>query len=364
TVERVRGQVVRIVGSGEEVTSGQIPFTPRAKKVLELALREALSLGHNHIGTEHILLALVRGEDNVATRILLDFDAGPEKIRNEVIRMLSGPSGRRQPRPSAPGSVELDPHAQRAVELAKREAASLGHEHVGTEHLLLGLQLSGRGVGASVLQELGVTIERSRPLLVTIAGSSERPSTAETPLSPSAQTALEQAKHEALNLGAPAVGTEHLLLSLAHSYEGVLGRILLELGTSPQEIRLQVLRRVPRIVNRAMTVPPRPRGLEWHRAALMWRPEGLELRVPLRMSVAAMAAFAGDEVWSKQPLAGLRREIWTGWLALASPTLLEDVGEPAELRQRLDGAVRRALDNAERDGGPAAEFLERLRADP
>src|SRR5262244_3997378 len=94
TVERVRAQVVRIVGSGEEVTSGQIPFTPRAKKVLELALREALSLGHNYIGTEHILLGLVRENEGVAARILLDFDADAEKIRNEIIRMLSGP-GRR-----------------------------------------------------------------------------------------------------------------------------------------------------------------------------------------------------------------------------------------------------------------------------
>ena len=101
TVERVRGQVVRIVGSGEEVTSGQIPFTPRAKKVLELALREALSLGHNYIGTEHILLGLVRENEGVAARILLDFDADSEKIRNEVIRMLSGPSGRR----GGPGGV-------------------------------------------------------------------------------------------------------------------------------------------------------------------------------------------------------------------------------------------------------------------
>jgi ATP-dependent Clp protease ATP-binding subunit ClpC len=96
TVERVRAQVVRIVGSGEEVTSGQIPFTPRAKKVLELALREALSLGHNYIGTEHILLGLVRENEGVAARILPDFDADSEKIRNEVIRMLSGPGGRRQ----------------------------------------------------------------------------------------------------------------------------------------------------------------------------------------------------------------------------------------------------------------------------
>src|SRR6202167_883356 len=109
TVERVRAQVVRIVGSGEEVTSGQIPFTPRAKKVLELALREALSLGHNYIGTEHILLGLVRKNEGVAARILLDFDADSEKIRNEVIRMLSGPgsrqrgSGAGQPGQAGPG---------------------------------------------------------------------------------------------------------------------------------------------------------------------------------------------------------------------------------------------------------------------
>ncbi len=95
TVEEVRAQVARIVGQGDEVTTGQIPFTPRAKKVLELALREALSLGHNYIGTEHILLGLVRENEGVAARILLDFDADAEKIRNEIIRMLSGP-GRRQ----------------------------------------------------------------------------------------------------------------------------------------------------------------------------------------------------------------------------------------------------------------------------
>src|SRR5215216_2380376 len=95
TVEEVRAQVARIVGQGDEVTTGQIPFTPRAKKVLELALREALSLGHNYIGTEHILLGLVRENEGVAARILLDFDADADKIRNEIIRMLSGP-GRRQ----------------------------------------------------------------------------------------------------------------------------------------------------------------------------------------------------------------------------------------------------------------------------
>ncbi len=104
TVEEVRAQVARIVGQGDEVTTGQIPFTPRAKKVLELALREALSLGHNYIGTEHILLGLVRENEGVAARILLDFDADAEKIRNEIIRMLSGPGRRGQGGQGAAGA--------------------------------------------------------------------------------------------------------------------------------------------------------------------------------------------------------------------------------------------------------------------
>jgi hypothetical protein len=98
TTERVRGQVVRIVGSGEEVAEGQLPPTPRTKRVLEFALREALSLGHNYIGTEHILLGLVRENEGVAASILLDFDADDEKIRNEVMRILSHPgSSHREP---------------------------------------------------------------------------------------------------------------------------------------------------------------------------------------------------------------------------------------------------------------------------
>ena len=103
SVEEVRAAVVRIVGSGEESPQGQIPFTPRAKKVLELALREALSLGHNYIGTEHILLGLVREDEGVAARILLDLDAEPEKIRGEVMRALSGP-GRRSSQAAGGGA--------------------------------------------------------------------------------------------------------------------------------------------------------------------------------------------------------------------------------------------------------------------
>ena len=120
TVEEVRAQVARIVGQGDEVTTGQIPFTPRAKKVLELALREALSLGHNYIGTEHILLGLVRDTGGVAVRIRLDFDADAEKIRNEILRVLSGPGSRQESaerqRPALPAISSRRPGVRRWAE--------------------------------------------------------------------------------------------------------------------------------------------------------------------------------------------------------------------------------------------------------
>ena len=111
TVEEVRAQVARIVGQGDEVTTGQIPFTPRAKKVLELSLREALALGHNYIGTEHVLLGIVREYEGVAARILLELGADAETIRNEVIRALSGPG----PRPVAYQRVEPPTLRERRV---------------------------------------------------------------------------------------------------------------------------------------------------------------------------------------------------------------------------------------------------------
>src|ERR687889_2154418 len=90
TLDEVREQVESIVGYGEEGTGGQAPFTPRSKKVLELALREALQLGHNYIGTEHILLGLVRESEGVAARVLSNLDVDPDKVRGEVVRRLGG----------------------------------------------------------------------------------------------------------------------------------------------------------------------------------------------------------------------------------------------------------------------------------
>ena len=163
TVEGVRAQIVRIVGSGEEAGSGQIPFTPRAKKVLELALREALSLGHNYIGTEHILLGLVRENEGVAARILLDFDADSEKIRNEVVRALSGPraraAGRIEQLVRARSQVHSPPHEDAGAMLAtiERHIRGLLHREPDNGDLLVILATLPEGVVGRALAELGIT---------------------------------------------------------------------------------------------------------------------------------------------------------------------------------------------------------------
>jgi ATP-dependent Clp protease ATP-binding subunit ClpC len=140
TVEEVRAQVARIIGPGDEpIVSGQIPFTPRAKKVLELSLREALSLKHNYIGTEHILLGLVRENEGVAARILLDFDADAEKIRNEIMRVLSGPGG--------PGLVHTETVQHRAGRIGWTSYGPLARR---TASLLLGWALGTFSLGVGI----------------------------------------------------------------------------------------------------------------------------------------------------------------------------------------------------------------------
>jgi ATP-dependent Clp protease ATP-binding subunit ClpA len=117
SLEEVRAMVARLIGEGDEWVTGQIPFTPRAKKVLELSLREALSLGHNYIGTEHILLGLVREGEGVAMRILVDYDVDAEKIRDWVVRRLA-----RAPAPPDPID-ELAPELRAEVERVRAEKA-------------------------------------------------------------------------------------------------------------------------------------------------------------------------------------------------------------------------------------------------
>ena len=107
SLEAVRQQVEEIIGQGQQAPSGHIPFTPRAKKVLELSLREALQLGHNYIGTEHILLGLIREGEGVAAQVLVRLGADLNRVRQQVIQLVHGLVG--EEAAAVPGPVIRPP---------------------------------------------------------------------------------------------------------------------------------------------------------------------------------------------------------------------------------------------------------------
>ena len=114
SLEAVRQQVEEIIGQGQQAPSGHIPFTPRAKKVLELSLREALQLDHNYIGTEHILLGLIREGEGVAAQVLVKLGADLNRVRQRVIQLLHGQPGKQ--RAGRAGSVPPSPEGRLVAE--------------------------------------------------------------------------------------------------------------------------------------------------------------------------------------------------------------------------------------------------------
>jgi ATP-dependent Clp protease ATP-binding subunit ClpC len=122
SLEAVRQQVEEIIGQGTSAPTGHIPFTPRAKKVLELSLREALQLGHNYIGTEHILLGLIREGEGVAAQVLQKLGADLNRVRQQVIQLLSGYTGGKEAAPGEQvpqGSMVLDQFGRNLTQLAR-----------------------------------------------------------------------------------------------------------------------------------------------------------------------------------------------------------------------------------------------------
>ncbi len=141
-------------------------FTERAQKVLALAQEEAVRLGHNNIGTEHILLGLVREGEGIAAKALLALNLNPEKIQEEVETLIGRGEEGQQP-------LHYTPRAKKVIELSMDEARKLGHTYVGTEHILLGLIREGEGVAARVLNNLGVSLNKARQQVLQLLGSTE-----------------------------------------------------------------------------------------------------------------------------------------------------------------------------------------------
>jgi ATP-dependent Clp protease ATP-binding subunit ClpA len=265
-LDAVRAKVEEVVGQGESTPSGHIPFTPRAKKVLELSLREALQFGHKYIGTEHLLLGLLREGEGVAATVLVGLGADLESVRQKVIELLAGGqrpkstkgrvaaqavrafellrSGRRGD--VAPVGVEgavlhrLTVTSCRVLLLAESEALRLGTTEVRPEHLLLGVVAEGEGDAATALAALGIDLVAVRARAEQVFGRRPLAGPARATYDDMALDALERALAEALVAGRETIDTADLLRGLVQQAErgiGLMPNALSVLGTSPEAVR-------------------------------------------------------------------------------------------------------------------------------
>ena len=164
-LDLLRAAVEDIIGRGDSTPSGHIPFTPSAKKVLELSLREALELGHNYIGTEHLLLGLIRQEDGVAAVTLAARGLDLERTRRQVVEITSGAKADVEPERLYATGQERRPFLLTAFTAVAREAKDRLHDDVGSEHVLLWL-LSRQDSGAvRALEAEGVDLTALRSRL-------------------------------------------------------------------------------------------------------------------------------------------------------------------------------------------------------
>src|SRR5215469_15161323 len=137
-------------------------FTDRARRVVVLAQEEARLLNHNYIGTEHILLGLIREGQGVAAQVLESLGISLEAVRQHVEEIIG------QGQEAPPGHIPFTPRAKKVLELSLREALQLGHNYIGTEHILLGLIREGEGVAAQVLVRLGADLNRVRQQVIQL----------------------------------------------------------------------------------------------------------------------------------------------------------------------------------------------------
>ena len=238
-------------------------FNDRAKRVLALAQDEAIRFNHNYIGVEHLLLGLVREGEGVAARVLDSLGIDLSKARSSVEVMIG-----RGKETTSPSEITLSPRTKKVIELAVDESRKLGHSHVGTEHLLLGIVREGQSVGAGVLESMGVSLEQVRHQVIAVMGQHrpEMGATASAGIGPSAgagigsshpvpfvdrletsgRRALARAYWEAGRANDKEVAPHHLLLGLVTSGDVWTHRLLAELGVDLADLVTRIDAAVPR----------------------------------------------------------------------------------------------------------------------
>jgi len=252
-LESVRHEVERQVGTGpDEKMIGNIPYTPRVKKVITLAQKEACRLNHTYVGTEHLLLGLLREGDGVAAKVLRALEVDLEQTRTEILRELDPNFQAEPPDEQTPATAEEEiatkprfempqaavpgettgelsqftPRAQQTLALAATEAVRLKHLFVGTEHILLGLIALSQGVAFNVLVKLGLDLDKMRREIEEGVGTGPGQAVIgiqvwHPPRTPRVRRVLKLADGERRRMGHTYLGTEHVLLGLLAEGEGV-----------------------------------------------------------------------------------------------------------------------------------------------
>jgi len=260
-LEKVRAEIQRQVGSGPDGEAvGNIPYSPGVKKALALACGEAKNLDHAYIGTEHILLGLLKTEEAVAAQIFKTFAVDVEKTRAEILKELDPnfakvtepPDAGKSEKPRFFGKVfshsqsemhNFTPRAQQVLALSRKEADRMNHHFVGTEHLLLGIIKLGQGCAVTVLGKLGLDLETVRKEVEKQVGTGpDQKMIGNIPYTPRVKRVLALASKEAKNLNHTYVGTEHILLGLMREGDGVAARVLQNLNVDIEKARLEILK--------------------------------------------------------------------------------------------------------------------------
>jgi ATP-dependent Clp protease ATP-binding subunit ClpC len=212
-------------------------FSDQARRVVVLAQEEARLLNHNYIGTEHILLGLVHEREGVAARALESLGVRLDLVRQLVEEII----GQGNSWPS--GHIPFTPRAKKVLELSLREAIQLSHNHIGTEHILLGLLGEGEGVACQVLVKLGANLPKVRArVLELVADDGGEGAVAPTPtLSAELRAVIEEARGEAAAAGESEVAPIHMFLAAVQYPDGAAGRMLHVVGVDPVELRRQVI---------------------------------------------------------------------------------------------------------------------------
>jgi ATP-dependent Clp protease ATP-binding subunit ClpA len=255
-LEEIQQNIEKTVnkGKGSQGTGPDLPYTSRAKKVLELAMSEARELNHSYVGTEHLLLGLLREEKGIAAQVLKDAGLDPSRSRAETLRLLGSPAPPDASwfRAGAGSTSRLDvgadqtsvdrllsrcsPRLQDVIRLATTEARTLGQGEPHAEHLLIALLRQDDGLAALILRRLHTDVPGLRDDVSAEMEKIPRDGSTQSALAPSAVVALRLASEEAGRARA-TIGTDHLLLGLVRSDRGSASGLLRKAGLTADIVR-------------------------------------------------------------------------------------------------------------------------------